>query len=234
MSTAPSVQRFFDRFPAAYSNYAGTPLYHLTHSRYLPGIQADGLRPHPTLFPETQGAFLVDILRRYGSGHPGDSDYVQRRILDPRTVYLSTSQPDMQGSLAYGVPERLMLLMRGMASLALKASLTDGERQFAAAALEGHRQALTENNPAIVGLCVDPLAPSVANSRFGTLDLDSVPDAETALDIARYVDDVDVNNIAVQGRISPEYITEFGRTPIDAERALQGVYAEAGWAASIR
>lgn len=233
MSLDSSVQSFFDRFPAAYDMYAGTPLYHLTHSRYVPGIQKDGLRPHPALFPAAQGTFLMDMISKYGSGHPGDTAYIQNRILDPNTIYLSTTRPDMEATLGYGVPERLMLLMRGMASLAVKTSLTDNERDFAAHSLEEHRQALTENNPAIVGLRVDPLAPSVANSRLGRFSLDKVSDAETALDIARYVDGSYASNIPVQSEIAPEYITIFGRTPIDAARAMQGVDTEPSWTASI-
>lgn len=233
MSLNPSVERFFDRFPAARDSYANTALYHLTHSRYVPGIQTHGLRPHPALFPVSQGTFLMDMLHQYGSGHPGDSDYVQRRILDPSTVYLSTTRPDMEGPLGYGIPERLMLLMRGMASLAVKTSLTDGERQFAARALEEHRQALTENSPAIVGLQIDPLAPSVANSRLGTFNLDKVPDAETALDVARYVDGAYANNIPIQDTIGPEQITIFGRIGISPERAMQGIHVEPSWTESI-
>lgn len=73
-----------------------------------------------------------------------------------------------------------MLLMRGMNTLAGKESLSVAERVFAAQALAGHIQSLTQNDPAITVLEVDPLAPSLVNSRLGVHHLEEVQDAETA------------------------------------------------------
>jgi hypothetical protein len=235
MSFSPSVSHFFDRFPAAQEAYAEAPLYHLTHSRYLGGIQANGLQANRTLFPEEHGAFLLEMYQRYGSNHPSDAAYIRDRILDPSNVYLSTARPDMNGYLSYGVPERLVFLMRGMKALAAKTSLSSGERDFAAHALEEHREALTADEPSIVALEINPLSPSVVNNRLGRMALDKVSDMETALQVARYVDGSYANNIPIrEGDIDPEFITVFGETPFDPESALVGVDAEPGWAFSIR
>lgn len=82
----PNVTAFFERFPSAQERYAETRLYHSTHSMYVPGILQEGLRSNPELFPPSQGQFLLDMYRRYGSGDPNDVRYIQDRILDSRQV----------------------------------------------------------------------------------------------------------------------------------------------------
>ncbi|HSX07277.1 MAG TPA: hypothetical protein VLG11_00070 [Candidatus Saccharimonadales bacterium] len=230
----PEIQGFFERFPAAHDAYADSKLYHLTHSRYVPGIQTEGLRPNADLFPAEQGVFLLHVCSSYSSGQPSDIEYVQNRILNSGNIYLSATVPDMSDEFGYGIPERLVFLMRGMAALATKSSLTEAERNFAARALEGHRTALTEGEPAIVALQVDPLAPGVVNNRLGNVPLDGIHDETLALDAVRYVDGPYGNNIPIQSAIEPGFITVFDQKPITAERAMQTVNAEPGWAAAIR
>jgi hypothetical protein len=232
-SIHPSVVDFFGRFPEAQATYVDTPLYHLTHSHYLPGIQTEGLRPNRELFPQEHGGFLLQVLRRYGSGHPSDADYVRNRILEPNNVYLSAVKPDMDGSLGYGIPERLMLLMRGMNTLATKSSLTDGERGFAAKAYDEHLRALKAGEPSIVALEVNPLAPDVVNNRLGRMALYRIGDSETAL-LAVSGDTYYGNNIAIDGAIAPEHISVFGQRPLDTTVLEQRVSAEASWASSIQ
>lgn len=229
----PDIQGLFERFPAARDAYADSRLYHLTHSNYVPGIQAAGLRPNADLFPAEQGVFLLHMCRRYGSGQPSDTDYIQRRILESSNIYLSAVKPDMSDEFGYGIPERLVLLMRGMAALAAKNSLTEVERTFATQSLEGHRAALAEGEPAIVALQIDPLAPSVVNNRFSGQALHEIHDEAAALAAVQYVDGPYGNNIPVQDTIEPDFITVFDQKPITAERAIQTVYAESGWTASI-
>jgi hypothetical protein len=230
----PHIQQFIERFPAARDVYATTNLYHRTHSRYLPDIQTEGLRPHPELFPAEQGQFLLDMLQKYGSGHPNHAEYVRDKILSADRIYLSTVNPDLSWYVTYGIPERLTFLMRGLSTLATKSSLTDGERNFAAQSLEEHRVALTENNPALITLEIDPLAPGIMNSRLGGVALQTYPDEAAATAAIEYIDGGDRNNIAVQEEIEPSFIRVYSRLPIDPERAMLGVDDQAGWASSIR
>lgn len=233
--TFRSVDHFFERFPGAKEVYAAARLYHLTHSAYLPGIQVDGLQPNRNLFPAEHGSFLLQMFQRYGSGQPADADYITNRILDPSNVYLSTTQPNMNGHVGYGMPERLVFLMRGLRTLATKQSLTVEERYFAAQAFDKHLETLSKGVPSIVAIEVDPLAPSVLNNRLGRIALEKVQDLDTALEIARYVDRPYSNNIPIANTIGPEFITVFGETPpLDIADALHSVYTEPGWAASIR
>ena len=231
---APNVTNFFERFPAAKEAYASASLYHLTHSRYLAGIQANGLQTNVEPFPQEHGAFLLDVYDRYGPNHPSDRHYIQDRILGSSAIFLSAVQPNMEGRLDYGVPERLLVLMRSMAALATKENLTDGERNFAAAALEEHRQALSAGDPAIVALEVNPLAPEIVNHRLGHPELDEIRDPEIAVETMRYVDGNYSSNIGVAGAIEPEFISEFGRTPFDPATTLSSINTVPSWVASIR
>jgi hypothetical protein len=239
MPVSPNVARFFDEFPAAHTAYAARGLFHLTHSLYLPSIQAEGLRPNAALFPENQGEFILDMQARYDPASPDDRaharGHIQKQIIDPRRIYLSGKQPDMNsGILEYGIPERLMLLMRDLATLATKESLTNDEREFAHQALKKHVADMTSGNPSIVALKIDPLAPSVVNSRLGSKPLHQVTDEEFALEVVEYADGAYPNNIAIEGAIEPIYITTFGQAPTTSvQSSLASIYGEATWAAAI-
>lgn len=226
------VSTFFERFPSAQAAYSETKLYHSTHSMYVPSILREGLRSNPDLFPSSHGQFLLDMYNRYGEGHPDDVNYIRDRILNDRLVYVSAERPGT-GFAAYGIPERLMLLARGMYSLSRKGNLTVAERGFAAEALQGHVRSLTENKPAIVDLEVDPLAPSLAN-RLGAFAVERVDDAETAEFVARHIDGNYAHNIPITDTVDPAYISTYRTTSITPERATEGIYSDAGWAASIR
>lgn len=136
------------------------------------------------------------------------------------------------GYPGYGVPERLMLLMRSMASLATKSSLTDGERNFARQSFGAHYAMLTEGNPQIVALKVDPMAPPIIDSRFGSGLLGEISDPDEALFVVQYLDQYP-GNIAVADSIGPDYITHFAQTPLDTDKLRASVSSEPGWAVSI-
>jgi|SRR5688572_20318596 len=229
----PRVSAFFDRFPSAQQVYSSTRLYHSTHSMYVPGILSEGLRSNPDLFPRNHGQFLLDIYNRYGPGEPSDVEYIQDRILNDRLVYVSTERPGT-GFASYGIPERLMFLARGLYSLSRKESLTVAECDFAAEALQGHVRGLTENDPAIVDLEIDPLAPSLANNRLGAFALERIDDAEAAEFLAERVDGNYSKNIPIKATIEPAFISIHRTTPITPERATAGIYSNAGWADLIR
>lgn len=232
-SLPPNIQSFAERFPSAFELYCDTKLYHLTHSRYLASIQSEGLKPNPELFPAEQGKFLLRICRQYGSGSPSDIDYIQNRILDPRKIYLSTTKPDMDERHGYGVPERLMLLMRSMTALSTKHSLTEEERDFARQSFDGHRRSLTEVGSTIVGLEIDPIAPAILHVRLGRVMLNAIPDIDIARDVVRYLDGPYSNNIPISGQVDPGFIQEIGRAPLNPGLVAAITRNEAGWTQQI-
>lgn len=105
----PETLEFFGRFPAAREAYAETPLYHQTHSRYLPGILEEGLQPDRQLFPQEHGDFLLRMYRKYSAiVEQSQANYITDRIIDPSTpyLYLSAVHPD-EAFMDYTIPERL-------------------------------------------------------------------------------------------------------------------------------
>ncbi len=229
----PNIQAFFQQYPVAEAEYGSISLYHLTLGTNVAGILEEGLQPTPELFPSEHGRFLLRIFDRYGNNDPSSRDYIQDRILGAGTVYLSANEPDMAAP-GYGVPERLMLLMRGLHTLRNKTAITYEERAYAEAAFDQHYDILTRPDQTITALRIDPLAPSVVNARLGSFYLSQVADEEDALLVAHYVDGSYGNNIAVSEPIEPSCITVHASTPLTHEVALRGVYAEPQWTTSLR
>jgi hypothetical protein len=230
---APRVERFFDQYPAAREAYANSTLYHQTHERFVPTILAEGLRPHPQLFPEEHGAFLLRMCHRYDHGRARAIEYIKDRIIDPSRIYFFTTPPGMRGAPSYSMPERLMLLMGSMSALANKDRLTHGEREFAARAFEEHRRSMFDGNPNTVILEVDPLAPSIVNHRVGRLHLEEADNLERAVDGMEYVDGTWPNNVALHEPVAPEFIQEHSRRPIDTNHMMQSVTQWVDWTADI-
>jgi len=234
MSIPPEVQHFFGRFPAARDAYAAQPLYHQTHSRYLPGIMAEGLRPNHSLFPPEQGGFLLQMYKKYATYVVNEQvQYIQDRIISSSIAYLSAVHPD-EAFMDYSVPERLTLLMRSMAALANKTSLTEAERAYAARSFAEHKAALTEGNPRSITLQVNPLAPSAVNSRLAPHNLAEVTNEEDATSLVHYVDGNYQNNISVREPIEPAHIQVAQEIPL-THTALLSITknVELGWTRDI-
>ncbi len=228
----PDIETFFGKFPAAQEKYASVPLYHLTLGSNVLSIQEHGLRPTPELFPRDHGEFLLRVYNRYGSADPSHKDYIHDRILASGRTFLSTRQPDMTRP-DYGVPERLMLLMRGMYALRNKTALSPQEKDYAATAFDEHNARLTDDRQTITALAVDPMAPGVLNSRFQNIDISRVSEPETAMHIAEYIDGPYPHNIAVDFPIEPAYISVHDAVPLYPDFVLQGVVTEASWTRCI-
>lgn len=128
----------------------------------------------------------------------------------------------------YGVPERLMLLMRGLAALATKTSLSDHERRQAALMLDEHRTALSENNPRSVMLEINPLAPAAIHARLSRHDLALITNEADALLLVEYCDGNDRNNIALGELVEPAFIHVSRQTPLDPT-LLQSVDRAPDW-----
>jgi len=123
----PAVSALFARFPEVVEQYAANNLYHVTHGMNVPGIMADGLKSAEP-FPAEHGQFLLDVVARHISNSVlarQSNDYIQNRILNGSHVFLQTTKPNLSAQQPYAVPERLMLLMRGMYWLAHKEQLVD-------------------------------------------------------------------------------------------------------------
>lgn len=229
----PTIIKAFDQYPVAAEQYGSVPLYHLTHSSNVSGILEHGLRTNQHLFPEEHGQFLLRMLARYSSGHPNDRNFVNDRIIKSDTLYVSTEQPDMDGFLAYGIPERLSYLMRGLHALQDKQSLQPEERAYAAAAFTEHHNQLRKDTPTITAFRVSPFAPAVVESRLGGLTPEHLPDEETAIWIMQNVDQYPTN-IPIIGVIESDYVEIYDRSPVLTSDAFNRTTQSATWADSIR
>lgn len=229
----PNITSFFEKYPNAGRLYSAKPLYHLTLGSNVPGILEYGLQPRAQLFPEEHGRFLLNICEQYASNDPNNRAYVQDRILEPGTVYLSAREPDMARP-DYGVPERLMLLMRSLQALREKQTLTPDERAYAGNAFGIHLELLTREDQTISALQISPMAPSVVNGRFGRIDLSRVQDPEMAELAMEYLDGSYENNIGISEPIDPNFIREHAHTSLTEDYATRGIYTEPGWTSHIQ
>jgi hypothetical protein len=229
----PHIVGFFDRYPEAARQYGATGLFHLTHSMNVPGILEHGLDVNQAIFPPEQGQFLLDMFDRYGNRHPGERLFVSDRIIASHQVYVSTEVPNLGAYEAYGVPERLVYLMRGLHTLGDKQSLTSDERAYARAAFDQHYQRLTEGEPTITAINVDPFAPAVLNSRLGGIALDTFQDEEEARWFMEEPDRYSAN-IPLTDAVEPQHLEVYGTCPLPTDQVLDRVTQPANWASSIQ
>ena len=234
----PWVVDFFDRFGQdALDIYTAGGLYHVTHSVNEAGIDANGLRPTEETITDEEGAFVLAMFHRYGDGHPNNLQMINSHILGKsadteqvRGVHLSTHEPDLDEEyVGYGVPERIIFLMRSMHALSRAGRVVVDDREFAASTFDRYRQWLTEGDARLIAYKVNPLAPAVLNARLGQWDLEGA-DLSAALHVARHPDGAWGSNIHVPEPIGAQYLSKTAQTPFTEEDLIRrGVQSKTGW-----
>ncbi|HSW74403.1 MAG TPA: hypothetical protein VLG16_00890 [Candidatus Saccharimonadales bacterium] len=228
---APKIQDFFNWYPGAKEIYGRTQLFHRTLGSNVPAILETGLSPQRRLFPEEHGDFVLRVCRKTSSD-PNDSDYIRNRIIQSGSLYLMTEQA--LENTRYGIPERFMLLMRSLYTIANKQGFEQADRDTAQKAYDEHAAILTAPGQTIATLKVDPMAPNIVNTQLGNWNLDSLTSTEQAEMLVRHVRSINYYNIEIPGIIEPEYISEHNREMLTVEQAFLGIETEAGWARYVR
>lgn len=236
----PTALEFFDTYgEAAFETYKDTTLYHATHSMFADQIKTEGLVPGREIFPAAYGEFCLRIFDTYSDGHPNDKKYLNHYVLgqnssteEPRGIYLSTTVSE---SSSYGIPERIMLLMRGMSDLRTKQALTQEERAIAAYIYDEQLERLTTGSPTIDIYAVDPIMPAILNARYSGLRLDQPLDEYFVQLIAGKPDALRYGGLEINEPISPEYMTLHRQIPVTVQTpGIKGIGTGGYWTDSIK
>lgn len=234
--TSPEIQDFFARYgPEALEVYVSTRLFHATHSANLDAIATEGLRDTSGTIDEDDLAFLQNaFVRSGGSEDLGDRERFDHYIMgkgydgesqSPRGIYLSSvvegmdRPPDgLLENRSYGVSERLAFFIQNLNQIANGGGGLDSvTREQAASMRDRYIDKLLDDNPAIILLEINPLAPEVINERLSAIHLHDLSDPELRRNTLRFANSGDVHLL---GPIKPEHlaIADAARLDDDALR----------------